>query len=75
MFTTMHSFLFFFIPMVVAIILGILFEEHLIAFEQRVIAYFRARRHRKSSSAQRPTLKKVQKDTANRRRHAQRPAA
>lgn len=74
MFTTMQSFLCFFIPMVVAIILGILFEERLIAFEQRVKARLRARTNKKSAG-QRPALKKVQKSAANRRVASRRPAA
>ena len=36
MFETMHSFLFFFIPTLVLIITGIIFEEHLINFEQKI---------------------------------------
>ena len=36
MFETMHSFLFFFIPTLALIICGIIFEERLIAFEQKI---------------------------------------
>jgi len=38
MFGSMHAFLFFFLPVLALILLGILFEEKLIAFESRVFA-------------------------------------
>ena len=55
MFETMQSFLAFFCPTVALIILGILFEEKLIAFENRVLEivlrHIRSKRNRKSNRA------------------------
>lgn len=46
MFSSITSFtLFFFLPMCIAILLGILFEEKLIAFEQHILRAL-AKRHR-----------------------------
>lgn len=55
MFETMQSFLAFFFPTLALIILGILFEEKLIAFERFVIKTvldsIRSKRNRKSNHA------------------------
>lgn len=75
MFETTLGFLCFFIPMALAIILGILFEERLIAFEQRLKAKILRRRRRKAVARQRTALKKVAKSNPGRRKTTWRPAA
>ncbi len=75
MFETMQGFLCFFIPMCVAIILGIVFEEKLIAFEQRLKARFAARRRTASPACRQPRLSKVQKPAAPRRKNMRKDAA
>ena len=57
MFETMQSFLAFFFPTLALIVLGILFEEKLIAFEQRIAQ--RLRRNGKQPTQDRPALHKV----------------
>lgn len=47
MFETMSSFLWFFIPTLILIILGIIFEEKLIAFENRVFLKIKERMNKK----------------------------
>lgn len=55
MFETMQSFLAFFFPTLALIILGILFEEKLIAFEKwvmkSILESIRSKRNRKSNHA------------------------
>ena len=75
MFETMLGFLFFFIPMTIAILLGIIFEERLIAFEQRLKTRLTVRRRRKAAAKRRAALKKLAKPAAARRKTMQRPAA
>ena len=75
MFTTMHAFLFFFIPTLCLILLGIIFEERLIAFEQRVISrVFRrtcTRAKQSNSRSAAPRLQRVapQQNSARRSRN------
>ena len=57
MFATMQSFLFFFIPSVILILLGILFEEKLVLFEARIKASLQKKRR----APKRAKLQKVQK--------------
>lgn len=47
MFETMGSFLAFFIPSFLLIILGVIFEEKLIAFEDRIYYKIKERMNRK----------------------------
>lgn len=75
MFETMQGFLFFFIPMCVAILLGILFEEKLIAFEQHLKARISAKRRKSASTRRAPQLSKVQKTGASRRKTVRKDAA
>ena len=74
MFETMQSFLAFFFPTLALIIAGILFEEKLIAFEQRVLQ--RLRKQHRPAEAERPALRKVERKSAPRaaRRHTDRAA-
>lgn len=76
MFETMQGFLFFFIPMCIAIILGILFEEKLIALEQRLKARLFARRKASAPVRSKAALTKLQqKSTSSRRKDARKNAA
>ena len=75
MFETMQGFLCFFIPMCVAIILGIIFEEKLIAFEQRLFARFSKQRKVSAPARKRAALSRVQKTPAPRRKTERRDAA
>lgn len=73
MFETMQAFLAFFFPTLALIILGIVFEEKLIAFEQRVLA--KLRREDAKPAPQRPALRKVERRAAPRARsHSDRAA-
>ena len=51
MFETMHSFLIFFIPTLALIICGIIFEERLIDFEQKIKNAVTKRPSEKSNTA------------------------
>ena len=76
MFETMQGFLMFFIPMVVAIVLGIIFEQRLIAFERRLVA--RLRKQSRSKAAvrrQRPALKALPNPSRSQRKDLRKPAA
>ena len=75
MFETMLGFLLFFIPMTITILLGIIFEERLIAFEQRLKTQLTVRRRRKTAAKRRAALKKLSRPAAARRKTMQRPAA
>ncbi len=74
MFETMHAFYAFFFPTLALIILGIVFEEKLVALEQRVLAFFR--KETEEPAPARPALRKVERRSANRcaRSHSDRAA-
>lgn len=59
MFETMQSFLAFFFPTLALILIGVLFEEKLVALEQRIAQRLRGNRH--SAEAKRPNLQKVER--------------
>ena len=73
MFETMQSFLAFFFPTLALIILGILFEEKLIAFEERLAQRLFGKKNKQSEDARarrperRPALRKVEQKQAPRR--------
>ena len=66
MFETMQAFLAFFFPTLALILLGIVFEEKLIAFEQRVLQ--KLRKDDAQPAPQRPALRKVERRGAPRAR-------
>jgi hypothetical protein len=74
MFETMQSFLAFFFPTLALIIIGLLFVEKLIAFEQRVLQ--KLCKKTAQPAAQRPALRKVERKQASRaaRAHSDRAA-
>ena len=84
MFETMQSFLAFFFPTLALIILGILFEEKLIAFEQKLFAkLFGKRASGKKQAAvsgsrpraqHRPALRRVQGNRSSQRSQRNRAA-
>ena len=84
MFETMQSFLAFFFPTLALIILGILFEEKLIAFEQKLFASLfgkrgaakaqPAARDGRQTNHQRPALRRVENDRSATRRQKNRAA-
>ena len=73
MFETMQSFLAFFFPTLALIILGILFEEKLIAFEERLAQRLFGKKNKRSENPparrpeRRPALRKVEQKQAPRR--------
>ncbi|MBQ5970490.1 MAG: hypothetical protein IKN72_00360 [Clostridia bacterium] len=77
MFGTMHAFLFFFFPVLTLILLGILFEEKLIAFESRVLSVLFHKAPAQKRSAARPApvsrpapaLHRVERSTRDRQRN------
>ena len=84
MFETMQSFLAFFFPTLALIILGILFEEKLIAFEQKLFAALFGKRgtakpqpaaHESSwHNAPRPALRRVETGRTQSRKQRNRAA-
>ena len=70
MFETMQGFLCFFLPFAAAILVGILFESHLIAFEERIKTRFLARRRRKTCADRRASLTKISKPRASQKKTA-----
>ncbi|MBQ6093428.1 MAG: hypothetical protein IJL00_07135 [Clostridia bacterium] len=64
MFETMHAFYAFFFPTLALIILGIVFEEKLVAFEQRVLAKLRGKTRQPAPA--RPALRRVERKSASR---------
>ena len=84
MFETMQSFLTFFFPALALIVLGILFEEKLIAFENKLFAalFGKRRRSKKTAAADsaaqpvstRPALRRVENDRRAQRKHKNRAA-
>ena len=75
MFETMQSFLACFIPSLLLIVLGILFEEKLIAFEDRIAQrLFGKGKKRARRPQQRPALHRVEPQQPERRRGRNRAA-
>ena len=74
MFETMQAFLAFFFPTLALILLGIVFEEKLIAFEQRILQ--KLRKEETKPAPQRPALRKVERSRSARapRSHSDRAA-
>lgn len=64
MFETMQSFFAFFFPVLALIVAGILFEEKLVALEQRILQTLR--RQSEAPARQRLALQKVERKTAGR---------
>ena len=84
MFETMQSFLAFFFPTLALIVLGILFEEKLIAFENKLFAalFGKRRRSKKAAASKtaaqpvsaRPALHRVETEHRTQRKHKNRAA-
>jgi len=84
MFETMQSFLAFFFPTLALIILGILFEEKLIAFEQKLFSSLfgkhnaakpqPATHEARQNNGPRPALRRVENDRSATRRQRNRAA-
>lgn len=76
MFETMQSFLACFIPSFLLIVLGILFEEKLITFEDRIAQRLFGGRQKKRARRpqQRPALRRVEPQRVDRRKGKSRAA-